>query len=67
MKRCKRVLSWFLISAMLLTLIPNNAYAMELQEDPVTVEMITESTEEGMTTETATEQEATTDCDGTGY
>ena len=61
MKRCKKVLSCFLICAMLLTLIPNDAYAMELQEDPVTVETITESTEEGMTTETATEQEATTE------
>lgn len=65
MKRCKRVLTWLLISAMFLTLIPNNAYAMELKEDPAIVETVTESTEEAMqeevTTETTTEQEAATE------
>ena len=61
MKRCKRALSWLLICAMLLTLIPDRAYAMELQDVPATEEAVTESTEEGMTTETTTEQEATTE------
>ena len=65
MKRCKRALSWLLICAMLLTLIPDRAYAMELQGVPATEEAVTESTEEGMTTETTTEttteQEAATE------
>ncbi len=60
MKRCKRALSWFLICAMLLTLIPNSAYAMELQEETeYTTEAVTESTEaiteEPETTEIMTE------------
>lgn len=60
MKRCKRALSWFLICAMLLTLIPDRAYAMELQDVPATEEAVTEESKETVT-EAATEQTTTTE------
>ena len=60
MKRCKRALSWFLICAMLLTLIPDRAYAMEVQEEAATMETVTEESE-ATVIETATEKKATTE------
>lgn len=60
MKRCKRALSWLLICAMLLTLNPDRAYAMELQDVPATEEAVTEESKETVT-EAATEQTTTTE------